>query len=104
MINVIVVFAMPHRQYMISVPLKKKSFIYQAVEKSNIRSIFPQIDFSSVIYGIFGQKITNPESYILKDGDRVEIYRKLICNVQEKMQEVQNRRMKNSTISTKLSH
>lgn len=52
--------------------------VQQAIELSGILQTFPQIDLASQKVGIFGKlaKLDAP----LKPGDRVEIYRAIICD------------------------
>lgn len=52
--------------------------VQQAIELSGILQTFPQIDLATQKVGIFGKlaKLDAP----LKPGDRVEIYRAIICD------------------------
>lgn len=52
--------------------------VEQAIELSGILKSFPQIDLSTQKVGIFG-KLTKLD-VALKPGDRVEIYRAIICD------------------------
>ena len=56
---------------------------YEAVVQSRIAEMFPQIDIENDPMGIFGKAITDPKNYILKPGQRVEIYRPLIADPKE---------------------
>lgn len=53
----------------------------QAVERSGIVRFYPQIDLSRLELGIFSNPCT-PDT-LLQDGDRVEIYRPLLCDPKE---------------------
>lgn len=53
----------------------------KAVERSGIVRFYPQIDINTLDLGIFSHPCT-PET-LLKDGDRVEIYRPLLCDPKE---------------------
>ncbi|THF62206.1 RnfH family protein [Pseudothauera rhizosphaerae] len=52
--------------------------VQQAIELSGILQTFPQIDLETQKVGIFG-KVTKLDAP-LKPGDRVEIYRAIICD------------------------
>lgn len=53
----------------------------QAVERSGMVRFYPHIDMNALHLGIF----SNPcaADTLLKDGDRVEIYRPLLCDPKE---------------------
>ncbi|MDO4777141.1 MAG: RnfH family protein [Cardiobacteriaceae bacterium] len=53
----------------------------QAVERSGMVRFFPEIDMNALDLGIFSQGCT-PDT-VLRDGDRVEIYRPLLCDPKE---------------------
>ncbi len=85
LINVEVAYALPHQQKIIALLVKPGTTALQAVERSGIVKFFPDIDMSELKLGIFGQSLGNKgentaASHILHQGDRVEIYRPLICD------------------------
>ena len=49
----------------------------EAVKRSGIVAIFPEVDPENGDMGIFGKVIKNPSAHELRDGDRVEVYRPL---------------------------
>lgn len=53
----------------------------QAVERSGMVRFFPEIDMNALDLGIFSQGCA-PDT-VLRDGDRVEIYRPLLCDPKE---------------------
>ena len=53
----------------------------QAVERSGMVRFFPEIDINALDVGIFSLPCT--ADTLLKDGDRVEIYRPLLCDPKE---------------------
>ena len=79
-ITIEVAFATDKLQKIISIQMEEGKSIHDAILTSNINSYFPEIPLINnpdLAYGIWGKRITIIESYQLKDGDRLEIYRKL---------------------------
>ncbi len=76
-----VAYALPEEQVIISIEVPKKINIKQAIEKSGIQKIFPEIDLSKNKVGIFGKQTTL--DHLLSDRDRIEIYRPLILDPKE---------------------
>ncbi|WP_158884637.1 RnfH family protein [Rhodanobacter sp. L36] len=81
MICVELIYAEPDNQTVLRVQLPKYSTVADAIRLSNIAQRFaPDGPLRSQL-GIFGKKVS-PER-VLKDGDRVEIYRLLECDPME---------------------
>lgn len=80
MINVEVAFALPDEQKIIALRVDDDCTVYEAVIKSKIVEHFPQIDPDNAPMGIFGKAIRDPKTEVLKDGQRVEIYRPLLID------------------------
>lgn len=74
-ITVEVVCATPERQLLCRVSLPAGSPVLQAVEASGILQAMPEVPFDASRLGIFSRRVAPDE--VLKDGDRVEIYRPL---------------------------
>lgn len=77
MINVEVAFARPDKQEIIRLQVEQGTSAVEAVKRSGIAAVFPEIDPDKDDMGIFGKVIKNPSDHELRDGDRVEIYRPL---------------------------
>ncbi|MEP1214115.1 MAG: RnfH family protein [Marinobacter sp.] len=77
MINVEVAFARPDRQEIIGLQVEQGTSAVEAVKRSGITAVFPEIDPEKNDMGIFGKVIKNPSDHELRDGDRVEVYRPL---------------------------
>ncbi|WP_199490930.1 RnfH family protein [Marinobacter vulgaris] len=77
MIDVEVAFARPERQEIIRLQVEEGTTAVEAVKRSGITAVFPEIDAERDDMGIFGKVIKNPSSHELRDGDRVEVYRPL---------------------------
>ncbi|MHB1247258.1 MAG: RnfH family protein [Sulfuriferula sp.] len=80
-ITVEVAYARPDTQVIMSVRLGDGATAIQAIERSGILEKFPEIDIKQNKIGIFG-KLTKLET-VVRDKDRVEIYRKLIADPKE---------------------
>jgi putative ubiquitin-RnfH superfamily antitoxin RatB of RatAB toxin-antitoxin module len=80
-IDVEVVYALPQRQVLRQLSVSPHTTVEQAVELSGLKSLFPEIDSSINKLGIFG-KLVKP-STVLRNLDRVEIYRPLITDPKE---------------------
>jgi putative ubiquitin-RnfH superfamily antitoxin RatB of RatAB toxin-antitoxin module len=80
-IQIEVAFATPEKQLIIPVFVKEGTTAIEAVKLSKIEEQFTEIDLKNLVLGIFG-KHTTPET-ILREKDRVEIYRPLIADPKE---------------------
>lgn len=73
-----VVYAERHQQWLLMVDLPEGSTVADAVQNSGILLKAPHLDFETLKVGIFG-KATKMDR-VLREGDRVEIYRPLIAD------------------------
>lgn len=73
-----VVYARPERPCCISLNLPVGATVEQALNRSGLLSHCPEIDLTRNKVGIFGQ-ITSLKQP-LAPGDRVEVYRPLLCD------------------------
>ncbi len=78
-----VAFALPTEQKIISLNVPDECTAYEAVIKSGIVELFPEIDPDTTPMGIFAKAIKNPKDTLLREGQRVEIYRPLIADPKE---------------------
>jgi putative ubiquitin-RnfH superfamily antitoxin RatB of RatAB toxin-antitoxin module len=74
-------FALPKKQIIIPVLVPKGTSIKEAIELSGILKKFGEIDLDSNQVGIFGKLSTLDK--VLRDRDRIEIYRPLIADPKE---------------------
>ncbi len=68
-----VVYALPHRQVLLTAEVPEGATIREAIDRSGILQQCPGIDLSKQKVGVF-HKISTLET-VLADGDRIEIYR-----------------------------
>lgn len=80
-IQVEVAYALPNEQVIISLNVEEGITAEEAIHLSGILFQFPEIDLNKNKLGIFS-KIC-PKDQILRDKDRVEIYRPLIADPKE---------------------
>lgn len=76
-IEVEVAYATPERQEILVVAVAEGASAYDAVLKSGILEVFPEIDPETIDMGVFGKVIKKPKEQVLHAGDRVELYRPL---------------------------
>jgi putative ubiquitin-RnfH superfamily antitoxin RatB of RatAB toxin-antitoxin module len=75
-----VAYATPDKQLIIALSVPAGTTASQAIELSNIREPFAQIEALPVV-GIFSEKVDL--DYLMCAGDRLEIYRPLIADPKE---------------------
>lgn len=81
LIPVEVSYAKPEIQVILAIKVRMGATIDEAVRQSGIVERFPEIDLGLNKVGVFG-KLCKPDT-VLKEGDRVEIYRALIADPKE---------------------
>lgn len=72
-----VAFARPDKQQIVPVSVPPGTTAIEAVRLSRIDQIFPEIDVDNIDMGVFGKVIKVPAEHVLREGDRVELYRPL---------------------------
>lgn len=80
-IHVEVIYPLPHRQERAHLELPEGSTLQQAVEASGLLAKYPDIDLAKNKLGIYA-KLAKADT-VLRDKDRVEIYRPLIADPKE---------------------
>jgi len=73
--NITVAYALPHEQVLEEMEVPDGTTAEEAIAMSHVLEKFPDIDFSINKIGVLGKLATL--SSVLRDGDRVEIYRPL---------------------------
>lgn len=76
-----VAYARPERQLIVKLSLPAGTAAREAVLQSGIASEFPDIDLTQLKLGVFGKAV--PAEHVLRDRDRVEIYRSLQADPKE---------------------
>lgn len=73
-----VAYAEPETQAVIPLTVDEGTTLEQAIHQSGVLEMFPGIDLAVNRVGVFG-KLAKP-AQVLRERDRVEIYRKLIAD------------------------
>jgi len=81
MLEIEVAFAKPEEQVIVPLQLPEGATVELAIKTSGLLARFPEIDQTDIKAGIFGQVCKLDQ--VLKQGDRVEIYRALIHDPKE---------------------
>jgi putative ubiquitin-RnfH superfamily antitoxin RatB of RatAB toxin-antitoxin module len=76
-----VVFALPERQLLEVVQVPDDATVADAIRRSGVARMFPDVDIDALQAGIWGKPVDHDQA--LKDGDRVEIYRPLELDPRE---------------------
>jgi putative ubiquitin-RnfH superfamily antitoxin RatB of RatAB toxin-antitoxin module len=90
LLRIEVAYALREEQVLLELEMAEGTTARQAVERSGILRRFPEIDLARAGLGIFGRAVS-PDT-LLRDGDRVEIYRRLIADPKDARREKAARR------------
>lgn len=82
MLSIEVVFATPDRQESVSLDVEPGTTLGEAIERSRVQKLFPEVDLGACSTGIWNR--VQPRETVLKDGDRIEIYRPLEIDPKER--------------------
>jgi putative ubiquitin-RnfH superfamily antitoxin RatB of RatAB toxin-antitoxin module len=77
-ISVEVAYALPAVQTLVSLQLPRGTTAMEAAQRSGIASRFDDVDLENATLGVFGQIVAHGR--VLRNGDRVEIYRPLTAD------------------------
>jgi len=80
-IRVEIAYAIPEKQVILSLKVSPGTTVEQAIAQSTIRDEFPEIRKKPAGVGIFSRKVALDQ--VLREGDRIEIYRPLIADPKE---------------------
>jgi hypothetical protein len=78
MIDVEVAYALPERQTLLRCNVPLGTTVEEAVQRSGILEHYPELDLSNSKLGIFAKVV--PNNRVLREGNRVEIYRPLLAD------------------------
>jgi putative ubiquitin-RnfH superfamily antitoxin RatB of RatAB toxin-antitoxin module len=80
-IKVEVVYALPNEQTLLTQQVAAGATVTEAIQACGILEKYPQIDLATNKLGVFG-KLVKADT-VLRDRDRIEIYRPLIADPKE---------------------
>ena len=75
-----IAYSEPSQQVWVNIEVPEDTTVQGAIERSGILRQFPHIDLAAQKVGVFGRLVKLDAA--LKPGDRVEIYRGIICDPQ----------------------
>lgn len=73
-----VAYSEPGQQVWLNIEVPDNATVREAIDRSGILKQFPHIDLTTQKLGVFG-KLVKPDT-ALRPGDRVEIYRAIVCD------------------------
>ena len=76
-----VIYALPEEQQLFTLDVEQGTTVEQAIKLSGILEKYPELDLDINKVGIFGKVLKKDE--VLRDKDRIEIYRPLIADPKE---------------------
>ena len=76
-----VVFALPRQQVLVSVSLAEGATVAEAIDAAGLAARFPEEQLDALPTGIWGRPAERDA--VVRDGDRVEIYRPLEIDPRE---------------------
>jgi uncharacterized protein len=80
-IKIEVAYALPHEQTLLKLSVPQGATIAEAVNLSGLLGKYPEIDLVKGKFGLFG-KLSKVDT-VLREKDRVEIYRPLLADPKE---------------------
>ena len=80
-IQIEVVYALPHEQFLLKLEVPQQTTIAQAVRLSGLPEKYPEIDLEKGKFGLYGK--LSKSDVVLREKDRVEIYRPLLADPKE---------------------
>ncbi len=80
-VTVEVCFAQPAEVFLVTLSLPAPATLAQAVASSGVQQRYPTLDLTAAKMGVWG-KLRSADA-LLRDGDRVEIYRPLQADPKE---------------------
>ena len=80
-LRVEVAYALPEKQVILELQVPEGTSVLEAAQQSGVTGQFEGIDLENAKFGIFG-KVVSPKQ-VLREGERVEVYRPLIADPKE---------------------
>ena len=75
-----VAYARPDLQKIVELEVDEGTSVFDAASRSGLEQIFPEISYAEIDMGVFGKVVKKPHEELLRDGDRIELYRPLIID------------------------
>ena len=81
MLEIEIVYGLAERQVLKSMTVAEGTTVREAALKSGLEVEFPELDLQQAPLGIFGKTVKGET--VLRDGDRIEVYRPLLIDPKE---------------------
>lgn len=78
-----VAYALPSQQWVIALKVPEGTTVHEAALRSGLVEKVPGLDLDNASLGVFGKVEKDPRGRVLKDGERVEIFRPLLNDPKE---------------------
>lgn len=82
-ITIEVVYGLPDEQVLLTLAVPAGTTVRAAARLSRLAERFPEIDIGQAPLGVFGKLEKEPDTRVLRAGERVEIYRPLLIDPKE---------------------
>ena len=76
-----IVFALPERQELLEIDVEEGATVADVITRSILAGLFPGQDFAALQAGVWGKVVARDQ--VLREGDRVELYRPLEIDPKE---------------------
>lgn len=95
MINVEVVYALPHEQRVFSLMVDSESTVEEIIQQSGVLALYPEVDLNKNKVGVFSRNVKLDSK--VREHDRIEIYRPLLADPKEiRRKRAEQAKLKNS--------
>jgi putative ubiquitin-RnfH superfamily antitoxin RatB of RatAB toxin-antitoxin module len=85
-IDIEVAYALPGRQRVVSLQVQRDAAVRDILDLSGLKAEFPELDLRHCPVGVYGREVG--EDYVIRAGDRIEIYRPLKRDPREARREL----------------
>lgn len=80
MLAIEVAYALPNKQKILAISVAAGTSVQAAALNSGIEKYFTGLNVATAKLGIFGKLVSKPAEQVVKQGDRIEIYRPLLAD------------------------
>lgn len=80
LLHIEVAYATVQRQWLLACVVPEGASVSDALRLSGLAEQVPGLDLDSSPVGIFGKRVSDPQSRKVEEGDRLEVYRPLLAD------------------------
>jgi len=85
-IEIEIIYALPNKVWRKAIQIKRGTSPLEAIKESGLFDDYSELVAKELSFGIFSKRVD--DSYLLAQGDRLEIYRKLTADPKEVRREM----------------